>query len=323
MNDNIGIESVRRSIEDKLLVQAVIFLAGYVGSGKTFILEELKKRSDKNSLNAEYHDIRAMSADESDRLRRRVLESIQGGENVLFLLDNVTYFKHCDWVVQEICEAYGRTQTAARVVLAGDRFLLRYWAGKFLCDEEGYVGLDYDDSADEPYGIRDLNAYLNGCLEIAKAADEHSVHIVYNNEYSGLNAEMLTDAMYSVLLNTCGYSSGTALCSVQLAEPSALNEPAALTDKLVRGRINACMQERHERFMQLSCDEFRKALIFLWRSGIVEFENTAESNAVRAMLNSCISSSADADYRLQYFRDFTVRLTHPLFVSALIGRIIP
>ena len=42
MNDNIGIESVRRSIEDKLLVQAVIFLAGYVGSGKTFILEELK-----------------------------------------------------------------------------------------------------------------------------------------------------------------------------------------------------------------------------------------------------------------------------------------
>lgn len=320
MNDNIGIESVLSSIEDKLPVQAVIFLAGYVSSGKTFILMELKKRSDKNSLNAEYHDIRAMSAEESDRLRRRVLESIRSGENVLFLLDNVTYFKQCDWAVQEICEAYEHGRTAARVILAGDRFLLRYWAGKFLYDEEGYVGLDYDDSADELCGIRDLKAYLNGCLEIAKAADEHSLHIVYNNDYSGLNADMLTDAMYSVLLNTCGYPSGTALRGVQ-PEPSAPNEPGALTDELVRGR--AYMQERHERFMRLSCDEFRKALIFLWRSGIVEFENIAESNAVRELLNSCFSCSANTDYRLQYFRDFTVRLTHPLFVSALIGRIIP
>ncbi len=56
MNDNIGIESVRRSIEDKLPVRAVIFLAGYVGSGKTFILEELKKRPPKTQRGGGNHD---------------------------------------------------------------------------------------------------------------------------------------------------------------------------------------------------------------------------------------------------------------------------
>ena len=245
-------------------------------------------------------------------LMLRIIESIKNNEDTIFLIDNITYSKDISIAVEAVCcAAYENRTTYARVVIAGDRFIHSNWAYKYLFDTEGLVtlgymdhelwdvlyghcGLDkgyeqYLDNIDEFYGVTDLTEYLENCLNTAKAAERCSISVLYNNDSDGLTADILLDAMYSVLMNMYEYTTKSTLYGIQWLEPPYNDELTALKmDKFVRRRIKAIMKKHHERFMQCPEEEFKKVLIFLMRSGIITLKNTTtENNIVERILCDC------------------------------------
>ena len=182
-------------------------------------------------------------------------------------------------------------------------------------------GVALDEIADF-HGLCDLKEYLNGCLEVAAAADEHSLNIVYNNEHSGLISDMLLDAMYSVLLNTYRRIAETTIYGIQLIERACNNELTALKlDNFVRRRITEYLEECHERFMTCSEEDFCRILTFLWRSGVVAFENPTDKDEVSKLLNYDISHEKDTNFKYGYYMDYYVKFKHPIFLTSLMKRI--
>lgn len=338
-----------RDIQDIMLVRSVIFLAGYVKSGKTYVLEEIKRREESgycDKYKVEYHDIRTMQEENVDALMLRIIESIKNSENTIFLIDNITFSKDIGKAVEAVCRAaYEHRAASARVVFAGDRFILNNWANSYLFDTEVLVTLDYVDielwdilyghrcsgdvyeqyldSIDEFYGVTDLTEYLEDCLTTAKAAERCSASVLYNNDSDGLTVEILLGAMYSVLIKMYEYTTESTLYGVQWLESSYNYDFTAIKmDKFVRRRIKTFMEKHQKRFMQCSEEEFKKVLIFLMRSGIIALKNTAtENDIVDRLLNDCFSHNENTDFKESYFRDYIAMLKHPIFFTALMKRI--
>lgn len=262
-------------------------------------------------------------------------------------------------------EEYEERSVDTRVVFAGDRHILSGWASyKLPFDKDGFIALDYIkydiwrdvyvrefspdehsdylynideyygltdyekylDSIDLFHGITDIRKHLEACLTEAEMSEKNAGTVIYNNDYTDLTVDKLLDAMYSVLLYSYNNAVNGTLHGIQLIERESEFELTALKmEKCIRRRIKAFWQKCHERFMNSSEKEFKKILIFLWRSGLVSLSNAEDvggKNPVGDLLNDCVSCKMETNFKGSFYRDYIVRINHPLFFSALIKNMI-
>lgn len=342
-------KGVTRTVLDTMRIRSVILLAGYVKSGKTYVLKQVESSlmEYKDSYKVEYHDFRSMDQSESEELMLKISDSIINSHNIIYLIDNVTYAQYPDLMVQAICgDAYEYRDTSTRVVFAGNRNVMNNW-NRFY-DMESYITVNYMtydewellvghgvsnggyeryiDTIDEFHRITDMKGFLERCLEEAETASKTSMNVLYNNDYSGLTAENLLNTLYSVIFCIYERFKSETLLGIELFDSSMNYEMMTLlkAEKFIKRRIRLLLSRRYERFKEFTEEDFKNAMIFLYVNGIIQISDVGdeEESTVHRLLNDCFNSDSCTDFKSGFFRDYNVLFRHPIFFSALMKRII-
>ena len=128
-------------VKMSIMVNIVTFLLGPRKCGKTYCLSQIEKKI----KNSRYYNLKAMGDNEKDNLMLEICESIQQDNNIIYLIDEITYIDEPELALLAIYDAmseHGNTTT--RVVITGSQSVaLKSWANKYFCGCAGYVYADF------------------------------------------------------------------------------------------------------------------------------------------------------------------------------------
>lgn len=179
------------------------------------------------------------------------------------------------------------------------------------------------DIIDEIAGISDVSDYLQSCIDLACAEREAAPITDADFFFPDVNQENLLDGMYSVLWKNYIIANENRK-NIRLLELSCDCDFTPLkADSFISRRIQAVIKRRHERFMENSCNVFKKVLVFLHRSGIVKIVNKENNSDVNweILMSYIIFDDLSTEYKDEYFCGYTVEFTTELFFSALVNKL--
>ena len=335
-------------VKMSIMANIVTFLLGPRKCGKTFCLSQIEREIE----NSRYYNLKAMGDTEKDNLILEICESIQKDNNIIYLIDEVTYIDKPELALLAIYDAMSENgNTTTRVVFTGSQSVaLKSWADKYFCGCAGYVYADfmnYDewlrykgglkaseesykqfiDEIDKFYNMTSIEEYLEGCLNETVVSNSKSMNLIFNNNCTGLTVDFLLDVLYSVLIclhNKVRYT--TFINRGQFEKTLRFMLSGIKIDDNVKNNIGLLLNQRYNSFKK--CDEtsLKKALVFLYNCGLITFTyvgtHCEEWNIANKLLNECISLDSKTDYKGKVFDTYNIFIKHPMFYMGLIKQVI-
>lgn len=326
------------NVEDSIKNNSVSFLLGPRKCGKTVALKQIALSNNA----VEYIDFKTL-ADNKQKMAiiNRVIDSIYNNDGAIYLLDEITYAFHPESEIAKIAEAFSSVENSnVRVVFAGSQSVaLEAWGRRAFCGNAHFIHTNFltysewlrykgcEEISAETYNnflyqtkdfykFTTVKDYLSGCLEETVISNAKTTNIIFNNDVSSLNVEMLLDVLYSSLLTRQNKTSPSTFANKNQLFDDISYHFADLFDQIdendVQYRITSLLSERYKSLKATSVIDIQKALQFLIRCDLI---------TVTPMID-CLDDYTDIQNNITFgrfigkvdlFEKFIVTINYPMF----------
>lgn len=213
-------------VKNALQQHNVIFLLGPRKCGKTIALMQLNKELPTSEL----YDFKTVTKEESMDLVNRIIFSIKNNDDIIYLLDEVTYMHFVDVELAKIARLFTEqkiteNEVRTKIVFTGSQSVaLEAWGRIAFCNEARFIKsnflsyrewlqwknrtdisrqsyLEFINGTFEFYSnFSTLEEYLTGCLDETVISNANSRNYVYGNDCDLVDVEMLINILYSTLI---------------------------------------------------------------------------------------------------------------------------
>lgn len=282
---------------------SVTFLLGARRCGKTVCMRQLYDTfcSSDEFDRAIYTDVKKDCLGETEKIGfiSQVVESINNNEKVLYLIDEVTYLFYPDKEIMKIQDAFTvRENNSTKVVFTGSQSrALDYWGHLAFAGDATYVRADFlsypewlmykgiNEVSEETYlgflrgtrkfyrNFRSTKEYLQGCLDETVISNNKSGEIVFGNDCSLINNDMLLDVLYASLVTLHNHVSYQSFANKDALLDGVIYHFAKICEQIGRGsvksRVSELLRDRYQNFKRMSREELLQSLQFLYNCGLV------------------------------------------------------
>ena len=324
----------------------VIFLLGPRKCGKTYCLKQLEN----NIANTRYIDFKMYNEYQSMDLFDSIVNSIQKDEAIIYLLDEITYAFMPEREIEKIANTLSVSDNDnTKIVFTGSQSVaLKSWGHRsfagnaefietnFLTfpewldyvkrndiSEESYLDFLYD--VDKFYKFSSLKGYLEGCLDETVISNSKTNNILFNNDCSLIDAEILLDVLYSTLIslhnspNAQTFSNRNQLKSeIKYYFRDVLSGNSSLNED-VSERVSSILMTRYNSLKAANADTLKQALIFLLKCDLITLTpRTASEDKAINVLKDIMSDDSHINYKTDLFLGINACIKYPMFYIAIL-----
>lgn len=334
---------VEKAIEES----SVTFVLGTRRCGKTVCLHQLEETFSQSGDfdKVIYTDAKRELGDSLGKSKfiNDVKKAIENNESVLFLIDETTYLNQPDGAIMDIQDAFTRCHnTNTKVVFTGSQSIaLDCWGHRAFAGDAVFITADFlsypewlafkgiSEVSENTYaqfisGTREFYSnfhstkeYLRGCLEETIISNHKSLNIIYNNDCSGLNDEMLLDVLYASLMSLHNHLNYHSFTKKEMLEDTmnrfVADEASKIGDDFKK-RISDVLSSRYENFKNMSASDLLKSLQFLDNCGLITVTPVTEELKTDTYYSkNLLSDFGEKPSKEQLMRDLNVCIKYPMF----------
>ena len=336
----------RRNIYNVLLAKLkefrVIFLLGPRRSGKTVCLKQLNHLPNMCYINFK----------EDPSAEYLVVDSIRRGDDVTYLLDEVTYSKEPEMFIRMLAGMYVDYNPKVNIVFTGSQSIaLHKWGSIAFSSDAAYIYLDFMSYSEwltykdyniptaenynqflleisDFYGMHSLEDYLQGCLDETVKSNEATYQYLFGNECDRLNVSMLVDVLYTTLFSLHNHVS---LQKFQKAGnvTRALNYSVSqiFAEFDIDGYIKNSFLERYNSARKYTLNQLEQAFVFLRNCGLItvtcmgaDIDHVLDIDLEIDQL--AIGKKASINIKDDLFVSFNFFIRYPMFYVAILKDIL-
>lgn len=335
-------------IEDAIDKSNVIFLLGPRKCGKTVALLQMEK----NRSNAKYYNFKSLSQNESmgifDSIKRAMLKD----EDVIFLLDEITYACQPEKEINEVSiQLSEKPCKNTKIVFTGSQSVaLEAWANRAFCGNVSLIRADFLNYSewmtykgkkesseelynqflyqiDEFYGFVSLEDYLRGCLEETIISNRKTDNVIMGNDVYLVDIDSLLDICYAALFTLHNH-----VTSHKFAKNDKLNETIRFYFRDICKRIGAdeigeriatSFIGRYNDFKSKDLDTLKQAFLFLHRIGLITITPVSDSvEYIPNIYRDLSVTDSRINYKEELFKSYNVCIKYPMFYMAILKDIL-
>lgn len=334
-------------INTAIKTKNVVFLTGPRKCGKTVCLKQIEKEN----TNAKYVDFKSLSEAESQKVFDKICKSIEENEDILYLLDEITYAFCPEREINRIANAFTIDEKSkTKVVFTGSQSAaLESWANRSFCGhnaitikadflnysewlrytgeetatEENYYGFLYN--VDKFYKSPTIREYLSGCLEETIISNAKTTNYLLGNECDKIDVSMLIDVCYAVLFTLHNHVNAQAFFSGnRLTEDINYFFPQA-TDfgENTKSLIDSSFVSSHLGTSKMTLEELKQALLFLYRCNLLTITPVATNpNSFISIYKGLYSDNDAIKDKNELFRKYNFSIAYPSFYIQILRDIL-
>ena len=339
---------VQAALNDK----HVVFLLGPRKCGKTVCLSQLNKSID-NSI---FVDFKNMSDDDSCNWVKKIVMSIESGEDITYLLDEVTNMYHPEEEISKIALAYSNAiakgmkgNINTKVVFTGSQSIaLKAWGLRAFCNQAKFVNSDFLNYAEwlrykdineisvgtfksfisgtkEFYDFDSLRDYLEGCLEETVTSNEKSKNLIVGNESSLLDVDGLLNVLYATLFSLHDRSSSSTFFkndSIEKRINYLIKSNSIITSfpqEELKIKIAESFIAKYNSIKTMDIDTIKQALVFLYKSDLITL--TPVFDNFETSMNVCkalLNDDEKLSNKDKLFRLLNINIKYPMFYMEIL-----
>lgn len=320
----------------------VTVLIGPRKCGKTVCLNQIKSMC----MNTIYYDVKRLSEDERITLKDKICESIRNNENIVYLVDEVTYWMYPDSVIMLFSDVYAETlNTKTKIVLAGSQSrALECWCHRAFAGNANFIRMSFMDysewlrytnstpsassyndflfTIDKFYNMSSLQDYLQACLDETVISNAKTSDIVLNNDCDLIDVNLLLDVLYVVLISRHNHINTKTFTDEDILRSDIKFFFHDIFSADIAERIEYFLMKRYCTLKNRSLREIRQAMQFLYNCGLVTitYMVTDPNQEVDAwsMLFKDSHFEQNIQTKTDLFHKFNFSIRHPMFYVAVL-----
>lgn len=340
------------SLKNTMQTSFATALLGPRKCGKTIALLQLHDEL----TNSKYYDAKKMSHDDQDALLAQILKSIDSNDDVIYLIDEVTYIDCADVFIETIAVESKQYQCPnTHIIFTGSQSIaLRCWIDRSFGGCAGYVRVDFMNyaewlrfmsetshvdyenpteenyidflsSIDKFYAFPSLGDYLHACLEETAISNQHSMNLIFNNDIDGLTEQFLLDMLFSTLVTLHNQVAYDKFTSSEMLYKT-INKSYKNSDydmSSVKCRIDDIVQKYYTTFKSADINDIINALMFLCSCGLIRVFEVGDSPSYKDYnAELCAYASEERKQKVfnkqTLFKTLNITIVHPMFYVALL-----
>lgn len=339
--------SFRRDFVDDVIaaIQSsipVTFLIGPRKCGKTVCLKQVTSMYS----NAEYYDIKQLPQQGRSALPTRICDSIRSNSDVIFLVDEVTYWLYPDNIIASFADAYAeQPKSKTRIILAGSQSqALECWGHRSFAGNANFIRMSfmnysewlrytnsiagpdsYNDflyHIDKFYGMVSLVDYLQGCLDETVISNNKASDVVLNNACELIDVNLLLDLLYVILISRHNrINAQTVTRENLLIDDISYLFSNCFSDEII-ARAKQFLLLRYSAIHNRSLAELRQAVQFLYNCGLISITytipNIKQEIDIHGMLFKDSLFELNIRTKADFFSKFNFSIKHPMFYLAVL-----
>lgn len=327
-----------KTLEEQLKDTQIIFLLGPRKCGKTVALKQIDKDNEKSN----YTDIKMLDSNEKAEYIDAIINSIKNDEDVIYLLDEVTYLDKPELDIERIANAYADiSNNNTRIVFAGSQSIaLNSWGNRSFSGNALFLKADFINYAEwleyknetninadtyydfltntrQFYKFTNTRAYLNGCLEETVLSNYKTTNILLNNDCSLINEDMLLDIMYLAMFSKHNHVNyNTFINSKNLSNDINYyfrKETSKIGTLEIDNRIADIFINRFNSLKGISLDSLKQAIAFLYKNDLVNVTYNNDKLESKDIYYELISPNSSITTKEQLFSSINITIKYPMF----------
>ena len=334
-------------VTDAIQKTNTVFLTGPRKCGKTVCLKQIDDESD----NTKYVNFKIVDDKQSRVIFENICESIQKNEDIVYLLDEITYAFSPEREIYRIADALTDVlDSKTKIVFTGSQSAaLESWANRAFCgynvtiikadflnyaewlryigaeqaNEENYKAFLYH--ANRFYGSIPLEEYLSGCLEETIISNAKTTNYIVGNECDELDTQLLIDVCYAILFTLHNHVSAKTFFSgnkliedIRYFFPQVDDFEEPLQDLIQMSFIGS-----HAGVRKMSLEEVKQAVLFLYRCGLITVTPvTADLYNVPNVYKGLYSDSDFIKKKEDLFAKYNFSIAYPHFYIQVLRSIL-
>ena len=334
-------------VEEGIKKTNATFLLGPRKCGKTVCLKQLAHEY----KNAKYVNFKTLDEDESMEIFETIIRLIKEDEHVIYLLDEITYAFKPEHEINKIAEVLSEVENKnTKIVFTGSQSVaLESWGNRAFCGNASFIRTNFltfkewlaykgmeEVSGDsykkflfevkDFYRFTSLKDYLQGCLEETVISNYKTNNIIFNNDVSLLNVDILLDVLYSTLITRQNKTTPQVFANKnQLRDDlkyffrNAYNE---IGKEEISDRIAQVISERYTTLSSTNVSTLKQALLFLYRCDLITLTYVSENVENNINIKTDLFSSENRiDYKADLFKNI-ICIKYPMFYIEILKEIL-
>ena len=338
-------------VADSIKNNSVTFLLGTRKCGKTVCLHQLNK----NGEHTKYIDFKTVpNADDQIDIFRVILDSINKNEDIIYLLDEITYVENAEAKICEIANAFTEiNNTKTKLVFTGSQSVaLNAWADRAFAGNASKISVDFLTYSEflrykglvehtpetynqflyevaDFYKFTSLENYLQGCIEETIVSNNKASNYIFDNE-----CDLIQDKV-DLLINIC-YQTMFTLHNNVTSETFFRNDKSKdtiigtfhetckkLGNDAIAKRIENSFIGGYNNIKSQDLNTLKQAFVFLKKCGLISITPIVrELNSIPDVYRSLKLDKSDIDCKKDLFKKFNITINHPMFYVQILKDIL-
>lgn len=344
-------------VEKAIKNSSVTFLLGARRCGKTVCMKQLYEHfaENKDFDHIVYIDIKKECSSKYEKMEfiHQVVNSINKCERILYLIDEVTYLQFPDKEIMKIQDAFTSGENDnTRVVFAGSQSkALEYWGHLAFAGDAVYIRTDFlsypewlaykgiAEVSAETYlkflcGTREFyknfqstKEYLQGCLDETVISNNKSGEIIFGNDCSKINNDMLLDVLYASLItlhnhvNYQSFSNRNALIDDVIYHFASTCR--SLCEKSVEEKAAKLLSGRYQNFKKMSGEELLQSLQFLNNCGLITITHVTDNFECSPYYSrQLLSDFGEIPSKQEIMKNLNICIKYPMFYLDIVQELL-
>ena len=320
----------------------VTALIGPRKCGKTVCLKQIAQAY----ANAQFFDVKRLSEDERIALKDRICASISSNEDVIYLVDEVTYWHYPDNIIMLFSDMYAETlNTRTKLVLAGSQSRsLECWCHRAFAGNANFIRMSFMDysewlryanesasiesykqflyNIDKFYHMEDLQDYLQACLDETVNSNYKAGNLILGNDCDLVSVQLLLDVLYVILISRHNRMSAQSFSNETLLHADIRYFFHEIYSDDTIARIDLFLMSRYKALKGISLAEIRQAMRFLYNCGLITVTFTVVDPDIvtdaKDILFNDSKFEREINTKNDFFSKFNFSIKHPMFYLAVL-----
>lgn len=334
-------------LENQLKHNQIIFLLGPRKCGKTVALKQISK----NNANYDYTDVKMLDSKEKAEYIDKIITSIENNEDIVYLLDEVTYLDRPELEIEKIANSYADfCNNSTKIVFTGSQSIaLNSWGNRSFSGNALFIKADFINYAEwleyknetkinddtyydfllntrEFYKFTNTKDYLNGCLEETIFSNYKTTNIIFNNDCSLINVDILLDIMYLSMFSKHNHVNyNTFMNSKNLFNDINYyfrKETSKIGISEINNKIADIFINRFNNIKGISLESLKQAIAFLYKNDLISITYNNDKLISKDVYYELVSNNSSITTKEQLFSDINTTINYPMFYMDILKDIL-